>query len=409
MVNQDPKPRSRANGASQPPLAPVNRQSGARIDPTPEQPENDDSETEELARRRSKFEHFAAVAHKEITSLPRRYDKVKKYQAIGKYWPRGIGLFVQVQSSLLDGLEWEKREARKAAGEDMDVDEEEEDESDDEVLLTRSRNLAAYQAVVERYPFFRYRLLECLEFDSKQTIDDLGNLTHSLAASMNKQDRGVNHPLTRLFLIPHTHMHLVFSQSEGKAKAKSILNDFKTNKIPIKTCCLPAFLYCMKLYDPEKSKSGLLRGPLLVFRAMFMGTSSALGDKVSSKPSNAKLHGITQVTPELIAYVAAQVRFALCTQASWRAKDKSFNLINFYHYILEIIKVKSKDNWRKNLLRFWNLEIFGSDLDSSLLKPPEDGTDMAKLYDEFENDSDEELEGDDVDNGIDPQANLDAA
>ncbi|THV06145.1 hypothetical protein K435DRAFT_789582 [Dendrothele bispora CBS 962.96] len=133
------------------------------------------------------------------------------------------------------------------------------------------------------------------------------------------------------------------------------------------------------------------------------------GDKVSSKPSNAKLHGITQVTPELIAYVAAQVRFALCTQASWRAKDKSFNLINFYYYILEIIKVKSKDNWRKNLLSFWNLEIFGSDLDSSLLKPPEDGTDMAKLYDEFENDSDEELEGDDVDNGIDPQADLDAA
>ncbi|THU98743.1 hypothetical protein K435DRAFT_660329, partial [Dendrothele bispora CBS 962.96] len=80
------------------------------------------------------------------------------------------------------------------------------------------------------------------------------------------------------------------------------------------------------------------------FRAMFMGTSSALGDKVSSKPSNAKLHGITQVTPELIAYVAAQVRFALCTQASWRAKDKSFNLIDFYYYILEIIKVKSKDN-----------------------------------------------------------------
>ncbi|THU80269.1 hypothetical protein K435DRAFT_607479, partial [Dendrothele bispora CBS 962.96] len=122
---------------------------------------------------------------------------------------------------------------------------------------------------------------------------------------------------------------------------------------------LPAFLYCMKLYDPAKSKSGLLRGPLLVcaFRALFTGTSSALGEKLSSKPGNAKLHDIPRVTPELIAYVAAQVRFALCTQASWRAKDKSFNLIKFYYYILEIITVKSKEIWRKNLLRFWNRYI----------------------------------------------------
>ncbi|THV06143.1 hypothetical protein K435DRAFT_849247 [Dendrothele bispora CBS 962.96] len=134
MVNQDPKPHSRANGASRPPLAPVNRQSGARMDPTPEQPEND-LETEELARRRLKFGHFAAVAHKEITSLPRRVTT------------RSKSIRPLTDSS-------GKREARKAAGEDMDVDEEEEDETDDEVLLTRSQNLAAYQAVVERYPFF---------------------------------------------------------------------------------------------------------------------------------------------------------------------------------------------------------------------------------------------------------------
>ncbi|THU95432.1 hypothetical protein K435DRAFT_859571, partial [Dendrothele bispora CBS 962.96] len=119
-----------------------------------------------------------------------------------------------------------------------------------------------------------------------------------------------------------------------------------------------------------------------------------------SKPGNAKLHDITRVTPELIAYVAAQVRFALCTQASWRAKDKSFNLIKFYYYILEIITVKSKENWRKNLLRFWNSEIFGTDSDS-LLEPPEDGTDMAKLYEEFENDSDEELEEENT--NLDPE------
>ncbi|THU95433.1 hypothetical protein K435DRAFT_859572 [Dendrothele bispora CBS 962.96] len=102
--------------------------------------------------RRTKFEQFAAVVHKETTLLPRRYDKVKKYQAIGKFWPRGIGLFIQVQSAIMDGLEWEKKEARREAGEEMDVDFEE-DETDAEVLLMRSQNLAAYQAVIKRYPF----------------------------------------------------------------------------------------------------------------------------------------------------------------------------------------------------------------------------------------------------------------
>ncbi|KAK7445499.1 hypothetical protein VKT23_014916 [Stygiomarasmius scandens] len=88
--------------------------------------------------------------------------------------------------------------------------------------------------------------------------------THSLAANMTKKDHGVNHPLTHAFLIPHTHMHLVYQQSEGEAKAKVILSNMKKNKILIDMCCLPAFLYCMKLYNLVKIKSGLFHGPLLL-------------------------------------------------------------------------------------------------------------------------------------------------
>ncbi|KAK7465382.1 hypothetical protein VKT23_005360 [Stygiomarasmius scandens] len=409
-------------------------------------------EEAELATHKRKFEEFAANAHEEIDSKRRQYDVTRKYQLIGLFWPRGIGLFTQIGPALLDGLDWEKREARREAGEQVGepYDDDDDDDSNDEHRLTHARNVNAYRAAVKQYPFLRRRLLDSIKFNSKQLVHDLGTLLHeaysdvrrtdtsrcksgivnwlphamdinvkylpnfnfqtrSLAANMTKKDRGVNHPLTRAFLILHTHMHLVYQQSEGEAKAKAILNDMKKNKIPIDTCCLPAFLYCMKLYNLIKIKSGLFRGPLLLcaFRAIFVGPSSAMGDKVSSKPGNAKIHHITSITPELIAYVCAQVRFALCEQASWSAKHKKFDLIKFYYYILDIITVKSQENWRKNLYRFWNQEIFDNDSSSGVLDPPDLDSDMARLYDEFDNDSDEELEGD-GDGNADPDTEPDA-
>ncbi|THU88479.1 hypothetical protein K435DRAFT_803469 [Dendrothele bispora CBS 962.96] len=109
MVNQDPKPRSRLAGTGCNPL-PDPRTAGrttpasnsaraamsdAMSDSSTISPALVSDEDAELVKHRSKFEQFAAVAHKEITSLPRRYDKVKKYQAIGRFWPRRIGLFTQ--------------------------------------------------------------------------------------------------------------------------------------------------------------------------------------------------------------------------------------------------------------------------------------------------------------------------
>ncbi|KAK7435188.1 hypothetical protein VKT23_019758 [Stygiomarasmius scandens] len=409
-------------------------------------------EDAELAKRKRKFDEFADIAHTEIRSNKRNYsDAMRQVQLIGLFWPRGIGLFMEINPVIIDGLAWEKREARRKDGEHVDEEDEDEDDIEEETLVQRRRNLSAYHAMVKRYPAFRRRLLECVEFNAKATITELTDLiqqgysdarrhdtsklktgivhwlphamqinahylpklnfqTRALSASLDKQDRGVNHPLTRAFLIPHTHMHLVYAQSEGEAKAKAVLQDMKRHKIPLDTCSLPAFLYCMKQYNAQKRRAGLLRGPLLVcaFRAIFLGPSAAMGEKVSTKPGNGKIHGINRVTPELIAYIAAQVRFAICAQASWRPKDKKFDLIQFYYYILEIITSKAKDNWRKNLIRFWNMEVFGEDSVSSTLDPPDEDSDMAKLFEEFDNDSDDELEGDDPAPDDDPGVDDDA-
>jgi hypothetical protein len=91
---------------------------------------------------------------------------------------------------------------------------------------------------------------------------------------------------------------------------------------------LPAFLYDDDMYDPGEPDKGLLRGHVVLrvcnfiyatsmannvnlqsFRHFFTGPVSAMsvGDRKSTKPPKAKIHGLTKPTPRTIAYSAVQV------------------------------------------------------------------------------------------------------
>ncbi|THV02956.1 hypothetical protein K435DRAFT_652321, partial [Dendrothele bispora CBS 962.96] len=126
--------------------------------------------------------------------------------------------------------------------------------------------------------------------------------------------------------------------------------------IPLESDSLCAFVYSINNYDQDKMWSGLLRGPLLLFayRAIFTSPSSALGDKSApTKSGNAKIHGVSDVSIESIAYIAAQVRFALCSKHSWTKEDGVFNLETFYFFVLDLM-LKAPAEWREDLLDFWN-------------------------------------------------------
>ncbi|KAJ3710917.1 hypothetical protein DFJ43DRAFT_1044468 [Lentinula guzmanii] len=65
--------------------------------------------------------------------------------------------------------------------------------------------------------------------------------------------------------------------------------------------------------------------------------------------------GITQSSPELIAYVAVQAQFALSSHSSWTRSDSKFKFARFY---LNIFFAHASDRWKESLFKFWNRECF---------------------------------------------------
>ncbi|THU87907.1 hypothetical protein K435DRAFT_969699 [Dendrothele bispora CBS 962.96] len=267
--------------------------------------------------------------------------------------------------------------------------------------------------------------------ESTDELDDFSFDAPALTRNELKSARGINHPLTRAFLIPFGFIDRVYYQEDGAEACKKVFDDLKkgaknakknrgkgkkgrnaivqddSRGIPLESDSLCAFMYFINSYDSGKVWSGLLRGPLLViaYRAIFTGPSSALGEKgAPTKSGNAKIHGVSEVSFESIAYVAAQVRFALCSKNSWVKEDGVFNLECFYFYLLDLM-LKAPTKWGDELLEFWNDAVFGdaSTVPDSLGEPRPD-SDMARALKQFTRDfmnDDEGVDGgdEDVDGG----------
>jgi hypothetical protein len=95
----------------------------------------------------------------------------------------------------------------------------------------------------------------------------------------------------------------------------------------------PVFLYAGYDYDPEDPWKGLFKSPLLIsvsgqtfvsrlyqlteystkaYKHIFTSPSSVDKENKATRSGNARIHGMTRVTPASIAYVATQV----CTTPS---------------------------------------------------------------------------------------------
>lgn len=92
----------------------------------------------------------------------------------------------------------------------------------------------------------------------------------------------------------------------------------------------PIFLYQGYIYDPEDPWNGLLRSTVLVsvspllfqpknkvsaafqaYKHIFTSPSSVEKEPKATRSSNARIHGMTHVTPASIAYIATQASFSL--------------------------------------------------------------------------------------------------
>ncbi|KAG1767870.1 hypothetical protein EV702DRAFT_1012929 [Suillus placidus] len=122
-------------------------------------------------------------------------------------------------------------------------------------------------------------------------------------------------------------------------------NKFDSASLKVTSALWPAYLYPGDIpgnnFNPEDIIEGLFCGYLLerVTKHIFTSPSSALKVGVSSGTCacNTKLHGMTRVEAEHIAYAAVQARFAISSLDKWKDKDTLFHYPDYYTRIINLI------------------------------------------------------------------------
>ncbi|KAJ3546955.1 hypothetical protein NMY22_g1848 [Coprinellus aureogranulatus] len=166
-------------------------------------------------------------------------------------------------------------------------------------------------------------------------------LRPSLARNM-KADRGYNHERTGLLLCP---AGMDWSDPEVKIKLKN-------KELVVPGNHWPLFVYRNEVYDEEEPWKGLFRSQLLVsaYKHIFTSPSSVDSDPKATRSGNARIHGMTSVTPPSIAYVATQVRFALSSASIFCRTDKETDSETFYTSVLEVFEDPEEQDEVKDLI-----------------------------------------------------------
>ncbi|PSR71615.1 hypothetical protein PHLCEN_2v12468 [Hermanssonia centrifuga] len=174
----------------------------------------------------------------------------------------------------------------------------------------------------------------------------------------NKSARGWAHVSTGRLLCPCNRLE------EFDANPKRFCRDVENGVIQINAEDFPCFLYPEDSYNPDNVEEGLLRGEFLrsVFRSIYTGPRTATKEAPgpsAGRPSKAKQHNMTKVTPRSIAYAAIVGRFSICGQDGWALEDGRYKLEDLFNNIVELFDDPS-DSWCIDTLEWWNKWVFGS-------------------------------------------------
>ncbi|KAF9539979.1 hypothetical protein CPC08DRAFT_651049 [Agrocybe pediades] len=114
-------------------------------------------------------------------------------------------------------------------------------------------------------------------------------------------------------------------------------------------------------YDPEDLENGLFRNPIAirVFKHLFISPQSALQDgprRPKSKPGQAKLNNMTEVTPGSIAYTFTLFRHSITAINDWRDDEDLYDRRKGYFAIRNAFELEDENTWQpwaKDTLDFW--------------------------------------------------------
>ncbi|KAJ7252462.1 hypothetical protein C8J57DRAFT_1519801 [Mycena rebaudengoi] len=158
----------------------------------------------------------------------------------------------------------------------------------------------------------------------------------------SKSDRGLNHPMLRLFLLPCKYRRvietlnnpgIVDTLADGididqiapeLLPPKMLLERLLSGAVPIEADHFPSFLYANGACNPDDLAEGLLRGEpfVRILRHLWTGPSSVLGPVAKEIPKgcNADTHEARKITPGICGVAACQGRTMLSTK-DWGASS----------------------------------------------------------------------------------------
>ncbi|KAG2342568.1 hypothetical protein BDR05DRAFT_948923 [Suillus weaverae] len=115
------------------------------------------------------------------------------------------------------------------------------------------------------------------------------------------------------------------------------------------------------LKDPAKTFQGFLLEQII--KHIFTLPSSVLttGASNGTHPCNAKIHAMSKVEAEHIAYAAIQVHFGISSLNKLNDKDGYFPYSDFYTRITRLICDRKDGEWVDSLLAHYNKMLFGNE------------------------------------------------
>ncbi|TEB12107.1 hypothetical protein FA13DRAFT_1721977, partial [Coprinellus micaceus] len=176
-------------------------------------------------------------------------------------------------------------------------------------------------------------------------LDWIGPLDPPLARNV-KQSRGFHHDRTGFLLCPP---ELDWSDSD-------IRKQLRNKELTISGSHWPIFVYKNETYDPEAPWKGLFRNELLVkgFKHIFTSPSSVDDEPKATRSGNARIHGMTQISPAALAYTFTQVRFALSSAGVFSRTDAETDSETFYTSVLELLEDPEEQDEVRPLILWWN-------------------------------------------------------
>lgn len=165
-----------------------------------------------------------------------------------------------------------------------------------------------------------------------------------------KIDRGFNHQVTGALLCP----------AGVDWSDKIIQEKLRTGELSVSGDQWPIFLYNGYKFFEDDPWKGLLQSVILVkaFKHIFTSPSSVEREAKATRSGNARIHGMTRVTPASVAYAATQARFSLTSSPVFTRTDTVTDSERFYNSILDLLEDPEETKEVDDLLAWWNRQVF---------------------------------------------------